>query len=58
MDIDKVFQDQLIKITQEAAVSVYPHLGKNNKVIADYCERIFDREAIQDSLTEPEKELI
>ena len=35
MDIDKVFQDQLIKITQEAAVSVYPHLGKNNKTIAD-----------------------
>ena len=31
MDIDKVFQDQLIKITQEAAVSVYPHLGKNIK---------------------------
>ena len=35
MDIDKVFQDQLIKITQEAAISVYPHLGKNNKTIAD-----------------------
>ncbi len=35
MDIDKVFQDQLIKITQEAAVSVYPYLGKNNKIIAD-----------------------
>ncbi len=35
MDIDKVFQDQLIKVTQEAAISVYPHLGKNNKVIAD-----------------------
>ncbi len=35
MDIDKAFQDQLIKITQEAAVSVYPHLGKNNKTIAD-----------------------
>ena len=35
MDIDKVLKDQLIKITQEAAVSVYPHLGKNNKVIAD-----------------------
>ena len=35
MDIDKVFQDQLIKITQEAAASVYPHLGKNNKIIAD-----------------------
>ena len=35
MDIDKVFQDQLIKITQEAAISVYPHLGKNNKIIAD-----------------------
>ena len=35
MDIDKVFQDQLIKITQEAALSVYPHLGKNNKIIAD-----------------------
>ena len=35
MDIDKVFQDQLIKITQEAAISVYPHLGKNNKIAAD-----------------------
>ncbi len=35
MDIDKVFQDQLIKITQEAAVSVYPHIGKNDKTIAD-----------------------
>ncbi len=35
MDIDKVFQDQLIKITQEAALSVYPYLGKNNKMIAD-----------------------
>ena len=35
MDIDKIFQDQLIKITQEAAISVYPHLGKNNKIIAD-----------------------
>ena len=35
MVIDKVFQDQLIKITQEAAISVYPHLGKNNKNIAD-----------------------
>ena len=35
MDIDKVFQDQLIKITQEAAISVFPHLGKNNKIIAD-----------------------
>ncbi len=36
MDIDKVFQDQLIKITQEAAISVYPHLGKNNKINAQY----------------------
>ena len=35
MDIDKSFQDQLIKITQEAAISVYPYLGKNNKIIAD-----------------------
>ena len=35
MVIDKVFQDQLVKITQEAAISVYPHLGKNNKNIAD-----------------------
>ena len=35
MDIDKTFQDQLIKITQEAAISVFPHLGKNNKIIAD-----------------------
>ena len=35
MDIDKIFQDQLIKITQYAAISVYPYLGKNNKIIAD-----------------------
>ncbi len=35
MEINKVFQDELIKITQEAAISVYPHLGKNNKIIAD-----------------------
>ena len=35
MDIDKVFQDQLIKITQEAAISVYPHLGKKDKIVAD-----------------------
>ena len=35
MDIDKIFQDHLIRITQEAATSVYPHLGKNNKIAAD-----------------------
>ena len=35
MDIDKIFQDHLIRITQEAAISVYPHLGKNNKIAAD-----------------------
>ena len=35
MNINKVFQDQIIKITQKAAISVYPHLGKNNKIIAD-----------------------
>ena len=32
-------------------------LAENNKVIADYSERIFDREPFQDSLTETEKEL-
>ena len=32
-------------------------LSENNKVIADYSERIFEREAFQDSLTETEKEL-
>ena len=32
-------------------------LSENNKVIADYSERIFDRESFQDSLTETEKEL-
>ena len=32
-------------------------LAENNKIIADYSERIFDREAFQDSLTETEKEL-
>ena len=32
-------------------------LAENNKVIADYSERIFEREAFQDSLTETEKEL-
>ena len=32
-------------------------LAENNKIIADYSERIFEREAFQDSLTETEKEL-
>ena len=32
-------------------------LAENNKVIADYSERLFEREAFQDSLTETEKEL-
>ena len=32
-------------------------LAENNKVIADYSERIFEREAFQESLTETEKEL-
>ena len=32
-------------------------LKENNKIINDYAERIFDREAFQDSLTETEKEL-
>ena len=32
-------------------------LAVNNKIIADYSERIFEREAFQDSLTETEKEL-
>ena len=32
-------------------------LAENNKVIADYSERIFERESFQDSLTETEKEL-
>ena len=32
-------------------------LAENTKIIADYSERIFEREAFQDSLTETEKEL-
>ena len=32
-------------------------LAENNKIIADYSDRIFEREAFQDSLTETEKEL-
>ena len=32
-------------------------LAENNKIISDYSERIFDREAFQESLTETEKEL-
>jgi len=32
-------------------------LAENNKIIADYSERIFEREAFQESLTETEKEL-
>ena len=32
-------------------------LAENNKVIGDYSERIFEREAFQDSLTETEKVL-
>jgi RNA polymerase-associated protein len=32
-------------------------LSSNNKVISEYSQRIFDREAFQESLTETEKEL-
>ena len=32
-------------------------LAENNKIINEYSERIFDREAFQESLTETEKEL-
>ena len=32
-------------------------LTSNNKIISEYSERIFDREAFQESLTETEKEL-
>jgi len=32
-------------------------LASNNKTLGDYSDRIFDREAFQDSLTETEKEL-
>jgi RNA polymerase-associated protein len=32
-------------------------LASNNKIISEYSERIFDREAFQESLTETEKEL-
>ena len=32
-------------------------LAENNKVIDDYSERLFEREAFQDSLTETEKEI-
>ncbi len=32
-------------------------LAENNKIIGEYSERIFDREAFQESLTETEKEL-
>ena len=32
-------------------------LASNNKIIGEYAERIFDREAFQESLTETEKEL-
>ena len=32
-------------------------LASNNKIICEYSERIFDREAFQESLTETEKEL-
>ena len=32
-------------------------LASNNKIISDYSERIFDREAFQESITETEKEL-
>ena len=42
MDIDKVFQDQLIKITQEAAISVYPLLGKNNKLLDHFYQMKID----------------
>ncbi len=32
-------------------------LAENNKIISEYADRIFDREAFQESLTETEKEL-
>ena len=32
-------------------------LASNNKIISEYSERLFDREAFQESLTETEKEL-
>ena len=32
-------------------------LAENSKIIANYSERLFEREAFQDSLTETEKEL-
>ena len=32
-------------------------LSSNNKIISEYSERIFDREAFQESITETEKEL-
>ena len=41
----------------EVSKSLDFDLAENNKIIADYSERIFDREAFQDSLTETEKEL-
>ena len=44
-------------IIDDVSKSLDFDLAENNKVIADYSERIFEREAFQDSLTETEKEL-
>ncbi len=35
MSLDKSLIENLIDITSNAAISCYPHLGKNNKIIAD-----------------------
>tara|TARA_B100001121_G_scaffold191906_1_gene167605 strand:- start:3 stop:959 length:957 start_codon:yes stop_codon:yes gene_type:complete len=35
MSLDKNLIENLIDITSKAAISCYPHLGKNNKIIAD-----------------------
>ena len=35
MSLDKNFIECLIDITSKAAISCYPHLGKENKTIAD-----------------------
>ena len=35
MSLDKNLLENLIDITSKAAISCYPHLGKNNKIIAD-----------------------
>ena len=57
--LNSLFEEvsQAKSIIDEVSKSLDFDLAENNKVIDDYSERLFEREAFQDSLTETEKEL-